>query len=130
MKTRNQEASFRRCSQAMAAALSLSLLLSLSVGAQSSRRQGDDDPSDDEAPISIMDSTDAQWGMRSVNDSVYQGYPMNAVYLERGRQRLPDSFPKYQPKKLGNEIMVRSSGAPAPSTIQINGVTTPLEKRL
>lgn len=115
---------FRRT---VAATLTTVLLLSLAAGAQSSRRQGDSDTSDDEPPISIMDSTDAQWGMRSVNDSVYQGYPMNAIYLERGRQRLPDNFPKYTPKPLTNEIVVRSSSDPTPSTIRVNGVETPLE---
>jgi hypothetical protein len=102
------------------------LLMSLGAGAQS--RRHDKDKSDDQPPITILDSTDAQWGMRSVNDSVYQGYPMNAVYLERGRQRLPDTFPKYTPRKLGNEIVVRSSQQAAPSTIRVNGVETPLEK--
>jgi hypothetical protein len=110
-----------------AVGLALIFTLSITAGAQSSRRQNKD-KSDDQAPISIMDSTEAQWGMRSVNDSVYQGYPMNAVYLERGRTRLPDSFPKYTPKPLGNEIVVRSSDQPTPSTIRVNGVETPLEK--
>jgi hypothetical protein len=111
----------------IAIGITLICMLSLSATAQS-RRQNTDQKSDDDPPISIMDSTEAQWGMRSVNDSVYQGYPMNAVYLERGRQRLPDSFPKYTPKPLGNEIVVRSSDQATPSTIRVNGVETPLEK--
>lgn len=106
------------------------LLFTLSLGASAqSRRQGDKDKSDDAAPISIMDSTQAQWGMRSVNDSVYQGYTVNGVYLERDRtNKLPESFPKYTPRKLGNEIVVRSSDQAAPSTIRVNGVDKPLEK--
>lgn len=108
-----------------AAGIAVALLFSLSAGAQS--RRHDKDKSDDNPPISIMDSTEAQWGMRSVNDSVYQGYPMNAVYLERNRTKLPESFPKYSPGKLGNEIVVRSKDA-VPSTIRVNGVETPLEK--
>lgn len=114
--------------RAVAAGIALVFLFSVGAGAQSSRRQ-DKDKSDDEAPISIMDSTQAQWGMRSVNDSVYQGYTVNGVYLERDRtNKLPESFPKYTPRKLGNEIVVRSSDTPAPSTIRVNGVETPLEK--
>jgi hypothetical protein len=108
-----------------AAGIAVALLLSGSAAAQS--RRHNKDKSDDNPPISIMDSTEAQWGMRSVNDSVYQGYPMNAVYWERDRTKLPDSFPKYTPRKLGNEIVVRSSSTPMPSTIRVNGVETPLE---
>lgn len=110
--------------------IALLFTLSLGAGAQSSRRQGDKDKGDDVAPISIMDSTQAQWGMRSVNDSVYQGYTVNGVYSERDRtNKLPESFPKYTPHKLGNEIIVRSSDKPAPSTIRVNGVDTPLEDK-
>ena len=111
--------------------LGIALLFTLTLGAGAqSRRQGDKDKGDDDAPISIMDSTQAQWGMRSVNDSVYQGYTVNGVYLERDRtNKLPDSFPKYTPRKLGNEIIVRSSDKAAPSTIRVNGVETPLEDK-
>lgn len=111
----------------IAAGIGLILLCSVTANAQGSRRQ-DKDKSDDELPISIMDSSQAQWGMRSVNDSVYQGYPMNAVYLERGRTRLPDIFPRYQSGKLGNEIVIRASGVATPSSIRVNGVDTPLSE--
>jgi hypothetical protein len=111
--------------QVLGAALCLAFGLSLAAGAQTRRHSKD--KKDEEARISILDSTDAQWGMRSVNASVYQGYPMNAVYLERGRTKLPDSFPSYKSGKLGNEIVVRSSSGPAtPSTMRVNGVETPL----
>lgn len=102
------------------------LFTALSAEAQS-RRQNKDKP-EEETSISILDSTDAQWGMRSVNDSVYQGYPMNAVYLERGRTKLPANFPKYTPKPLGNDMVVRSSDSKSGTTIRVNGVVTPLEK--
>lgn len=107
--------------------IALAFSLSLHAAAQSTRRHNKDKVEED-PPISILDSTEAQWGMRSVNDSVYQGYPLNAVYLERGRQRLPDNFPRYVPKPLGNDIVVPSSEQAVPSTIRVNGVETPLEK--
>ncbi len=109
----------------IAFAAAVLLFTSLSAEAQS-RRQNKDKTEEEAAPISILDSTEAQWGMRSVNDSVYQGYPMNAVYLERGRSKLPANFPKYTPKPLGDEVIVRSSGNPT-TTIRVNGVETPLE---
>ncbi len=107
----------------LAAGLALTFVLSLSVDAQS-RRQNKDKKNED-VPITILDSSEAQWGMRSVNASVYQGLPMNAVMLERGRTPLPDSFPRYQPKPLGTEIVVRSKDT-APTTIRVNGVETPI----
>lgn len=107
----------------LAAGLAFTLLLSIGVDAQS-RRQNKDKKSED-VPISVLDSSEAQWGMRSVNASVYQGLPMNAVMLERGRAPLPDSFPRYQPKPLGNEIVVKSRDA-APATIRVNGVEMPI----
>ena len=107
----------------LAAGLAITLLLSLGVDAQS-RRHNKDKKSED-VPISVLDSTDAKWGMRSVNASVYQGLPMNAVMLERGRTPLPESFPRYQAKPLGNDIVVRSKDA-APTTIRVNGVETPI----
>lgn len=116
-----------RSQRVIAIGIALAFSLSLSAVAQSSRRHNKDKAEED-PPISFMDSTEAQWGMRSVNDSVYQGYPLNAVYLERGRQRLPDNFPKYVPKPLGNDIVVRSSEQTVPTTIRVNGVETPLEK--
>lgn len=113
----------RNVYQVLAAGLTLSLLLSIGVEAQS-RRQNKD-KKDDNVPITILDSSETQWGMRSVNASVYQGLPMNAVMLERGRTPLPESFPRYQPKPLGNEIVVKSRDA-APATIRVNGVETPI----
>ncbi len=109
--------------QVLATGLALTVLLSIGVEAQS-RRQNKENK-DDNVPITILDSSETQWGMRSVNASVYQGLPMNAVMLERGRTPLPESFPRYQPKPLGNEIVIQSKEA-APATIRVNGVETPI----
>lgn len=109
-------------------ALGAALLLTFTLSAEAQSRRQSKDKAEEETPISILDSTEAQWGMRSVNDSVYQGYPMNAVYLERGRSKLPASFPKYTPKPLGDDIVVRSSGA-SNTTIRVNGVEKPLETK-
>lgn len=109
--------------QVLAAGLALAVLLSVGVEAQSRRHHKE--KKDDNVPITILDSSETQWGMRSVNASVYQGLPMNAVMLERGRAPLPESFPRYQPKPLGNEIVVKSKDA-APATIRVNGVETPI----
>lgn len=109
--------------QTLAAGLAFTLLLS--VGAQAQSRRHNKDKKDEEVPITILDASETQWGMRSVNASVYQGIPMNAVMLERGRQPLPDSFPRYQLKPLGNDIVVPSKET-APATIRVNGVETPI----
>lgn len=75
--------------------------------------------------FSVLDSTEAQWGMRSINDSVYRNYTVNGVYLERGRQKLPDTFNMYQPSPI-------DTGAPlpgkSPTTITINGQKQELPK--
>lgn len=70
--------------------------------------------------ISVLDSTEAQWGRRSINDSIYRGYTVNQVYLERGRQKLPDSFNMYKPTPIGAESVVKSSDK-VPVTIRVNG---------
>lgn len=71
--------------------------------------------------ISILDSTEAQWGRRSINDSIYRGYTVNAVYAERGRQRLPDSFNMYKPTAVDETTIVNSSPAQDVTTIRVNG---------
>ena len=89
-------------SQALAAAL----VLALTVGglAQEAESGKEDKGKKKEATsFSVLDSTEAQWGRRSINDSVYRGYTVNAVYLERGRQRLPDSFKMYRPQPISVE---------------------------
>lgn len=79
--------------------------------------------------ISVLDSTEAQWGQRSINDSLYRGYTVNAVYLERGRQKLPESFNMYKPKPIDEDNFVRpvpSSGPP--TTIRVNGTERQLKE--
>lgn len=111
----------------LAPAITLALTVSLQASSEAQTRRQNKDKPDESPNISILDSSEAQWGMRSVNDSVYQGYPMNAIYLERGRSRLPDSFPKYTPRPLTTDIIIRSSQPAAPTTIRVNGVEKPLE---
>lgn len=97
----------------------LSILMLASFAAAQSRSKENSEDEKPQQSISIMDSTEAQWGRRSVNDSVYKNMPVNAVYLERGKQRLPDSFKMYKPKRLGEENM--SGFEEAPTTIRVNG---------
>ncbi len=71
--------------------------------------------------ISVMDSTEAQWGRRSINDSIYRGYTVNAVYFERGRQRLPDSFDMYKATPVDSDTILHSNVKENPTTIKVNG---------
>lgn len=95
-------------------ALALGLVMALSVSAVADRPTKKKEASS----FSVLDSTEAQWGRRSINDSVYRDYTVNAVYFERGRQRLPDSFRMYKPTPVGAESV---SGETAPTTIRVNG---------
>ena len=114
------------------------LLLSLSMTGlahETTHRTGDG-----YRPISILDSTEAQWGRRSLNDSIYRGYTVNAVYLERGRQKLPGSFQLYKPTRIGIDSIVRSgpkqspsativeSQKKSPTTIKVNGQEQKIEE--
>lgn len=110
--------------------------LSLGAQAQSSRPEKKDKPAED-VSFSVLDSTEAQWNMRSMNDTVYRNLPMNAAYFERDRIRLPDSFRMYQPQSLGEEMIVKSPEAgedtskvdvAAPTTIRVNGKVQPLKQ--
>lgn len=107
----------------------VAFLVTLGAPGECQSRRHSKDKDKDPAAISVLDSTEAQWGMRSVNDSLYRGYPLNAVYLERSRTRLPESFPHYKQGKLGSEIIVSSpkDNSP-PTTIRVNGVDTPIGK--
>ncbi len=100
-------------------ALAAGLVLALSVGAVADDQNTEKEKGKkkEATSFSVMDSTEAQWGRRSINDSIYRGYTVNAVYLERGRQRLPDSFNMYRPQP----ISVESSGGASPTTIKVNG---------
>ena len=106
---------FRRVPVAVGLALALTFVTG--AGAQEKDKEAKKDRS---PSISVMDSTEAQWGRRSINDSIYRGYTVNAVYLERGRQRLPDSFHMYKPKPI-DESNVVQSGSESPTTIRVNG---------
>lgn len=69
--------------------------------------------------VSVLDSTEAQWGRRSINDSVYRDSTVNAVYFERGRQRLPDSFKMYRATPVTSDVI--TSSGPDTTTITVNG---------
>jgi hypothetical protein len=97
-------------------ALALGLVMALSIGAAAERPKKKKEASS----LSILDSTEAQWGRRAVNDSVYRDYTVNAVYFERGRQRLPDSFKMYKPTPIGADS-VGHSGGETPTTMTVNG---------
>lgn len=77
---------------------------------------------DGQTSVSVMDSTEGQWGCRSINDSLFRGYTVNAVYAERSKQKLPDSFHMYKPQPITEANLTRpvqSDGVP--TTIRING---------
>ena len=108
-------------------AVTLCSLLLLSSSANAQRRERLK-KTEDPASIKIMDSTQAQWGRRSVNDSIYKGMPVNATYLERGRQRLPKTFWMYKPKPIDSDNIVQSSKKPAsPAKIRVNGKSQDLK---
>lgn len=100
-------------------ALAACLVLALSTGvvADDQTTEKEKGKKKEATSFSVLDSTEAQWGRRSINDSIYRGYTVNAVYLERGRQRLPDSFNMYRPQPVN----VESSGGESPTTIKVNG---------
>ena len=100
-------------------ALAAGLVLALSVGvvADDQKPVKERGKKKEATSFSVLDSTEDQWGRRSINDSVYRGYTVNAVYFERGRQRLPDSFNMYRPQPIN----VESSGGESPTTIKVNG---------
>lgn len=101
------------------------LLMSLSANAQRRERLN---KSEDPASIKFMDSTQAQWGRRSVNDQIYKGVPVNATYLERGRQRLPDTFWMYKPKPISTDDLVGPTKKTSPpATIKVNGKSQDLK---
>ena len=95
-------------------ALALGLVLALSVSAMADRPK----KKKEAASFSVLDSTEAQWGRRSINDSIYRDYTVNAVYFERGRQALPDTFKMYKATPVGAESI---PGEVAPTTIRVNG---------
>lgn len=103
------------CAALLACSLAVGLTQTASADRRPKKKEG-------QPSISVLDSTEAQWGQRSINDSLYRGYTVNAVYFERGRQKLPDSFNMYKPQPIGEQNLVRpvqSNGAP--TTIRING---------
>ena len=67
-------------------ALAAGLVLALSVGvvADDQKPVKERGKKKEATSFSVLDSTEAQWGRRSINDSVYRGYTVNAVYFERG----------------------------------------------
>lgn len=89
--------------------------------AQKSSSKDKDKKREKQTSFSVLDSTEAQWGRRSINDSIYRGYTVNAVYLERGRQRLPDSFNMYKPQPIGAENVIGSEDESPTTTIRVNG---------
>ncbi len=117
----------------LAACLVVVGCLTLSAQGQSRRPEKKEKPADD-VSISVLDSSDAQWNMRSMNDTVYRNTPMNAAYFERDRVKLPDSFKMYRPKSLGDDMVVKTGSSDlqidgvAPTTIRVNGKDQPLKQ--
>lgn len=107
-------------------ALGFLLTVALASDAVAQKKDGETKKEQRSPGISVLDSTEAQWGRRSINDSVYRGYTVNAVYLERGRQRLPDSFRMYRPTPIDENSIVGSGEKQAPMTIKVNGQDQPI----
>lgn len=106
---------FSKRYQSVAIALALGISLSMVAGAEKRPEKKEN------TSFSVLDSTEAQWGMRSINDSVYRGYTVNAVYLERGRQALPDSFKMYRATPVTSESASPSEEQNVPTTFRVNG---------
>ncbi|MGE0496067.1 MAG: hypothetical protein AB7S38_43080 [Vulcanimicrobiota bacterium] len=76
------------------------------------------------AEFTFMDSTEAQWFRRSVNDSIYYGYTVNGVFNERDRVRLGQEFQMYKPAEVTFGKLKQTKTSPAPNyKLNINGRT-------
>ena len=108
----------KRTQRTLITALVAGLIFSMGLTAMAERPKKKDEPQS----FKVLDSTEAQWGRRSINDSVYRNYTVNAVYFERGRQALPDSFHMYKPSKIGLDSIKNSKAdEQAPTMIRVNG---------
>lgn len=113
--------SYSRSRKSVVVALGLAVLLS-TVASPQNKKSDEPKKKKEATSFSVLDSSEAQWGRRSINDSIYRGYTVNAVYFERGRQRLPDSFKMYKPTPIGAENVVQTGQEQgSPTTIKVNG---------
>lgn len=114
-------------SVALATCLSFGLLLAGPVAAEKSEKAKSKETvaqeEDDRGPdVSFMDSTEAQWFRRSVNDSVYwPGYSPNAVFIERDQVRT-EKLNIYKPTTEVRFGKLQSRQAPPPDyKLTVNG---------
>ncbi len=76
----------------------------------------------DDLDVSFMDSSDAVWFRRSVNDSIYNGYTVNGVFHERGRARLRNDFYRYSPGQVTFGKVQQTKVDPKPNyQLRVNG---------
>lgn len=112
------KSTMKKTQKSLTTALIAGLILSMGLTAMADRPKKKDEPQS----FKVLDSTEAQWGRRSINDSVYRNYTVNAVYFERGRQALPESFHMYKPSKIGLDNIKNSKPDEQPPTvIKVNG---------
>lgn len=115
-------------SVALATCLSFGLMLAGPVAAEKSEKAKSketvaQEEEEDRGPdVSFMDSTEAQWFRRSVNDSVYwPGYSPNAVFIERDQVRT-QKLNIYKPTTEVRFGKLQSRQAPPPDyKLTVNG---------
>ena len=81
-----------------------------------------DEELDKEPGVKFLDSSEAWWHRRSINDSIYKDYTVNGVFNERAQVRLGQEFHLYKKSevKLGKVEPVAKGPAPNYS-IKMNG---------
>ena len=75
-----------------------------------------------EPGVKFLDSSEAFWFRRSVNDSIYHAYTVNGVFNERDKVRLGQEFKIYRPTPVKFEKLNPAPQGPTPEyTIKMNG---------
>lgn len=97
--------------------------------AQNHRSKKDKDSEKEESSVKVLDSTEAQWFRRSVNDSVYGTYTVNGVFNERDKVRLGQKFNIYKPTsvKVG-KLEQRPAFEQPEYKLRINGKTVEVKE--
>lgn len=85
--------------------------------------QKDKDPEvDDEPGVKFLDSSEAWWFRRSVNDSIYNNYTVNGVFNERDKVRLGQEFQRYKSSEVKLVKVQPMAKGPAPTYhLKMNG---------
>ncbi len=77
---------------------------------------------DDEPGVKFLDSSEAWWFRRSVNDSIYHAYTVNGVFNERDQVRLGQEFQRYKSSEVKLMKVQPAATGPAPTyRLKMNG---------